>query len=152
MTFYNSAISNRLMEWRTRTPEVQNTLNIRQIWLGIRCWFNLYMVTFEKTGSPLTIMLSSHIFSPNPRNNPPWESMFASGRLLRPDANKRWFWICPCSAPFTLLHLSHSLADCRTKRMLAMRAQTAMEIRCDVTMGLVMLKYSAKERSKKMHQ
>lgn len=73
MTFYNSAISNRLMEWRTRTPEVQNTLNIWQIWFGIRRWSNLYIVTFEKTGSPLTIMLSSHIFSPNPRSNPPWE-------------------------------------------------------------------------------
>ena len=73
MTFYNSAISNRLMEWRTRTPEVQNTLNIGQFWFGIICWSNLYIVTFEKTGSPLTIMLSSHIFSPNPRNNPPWE-------------------------------------------------------------------------------
>ena len=35
MTFYNSAISNRLMEWRTRTPEVQNTLNIWQISLAL---------------------------------------------------------------------------------------------------------------------
>ena len=140
MTFYNSAISNMLMEWRTRTPEVQNTLNIGQIWFGMRCWSNLYMVTFEKTGSPLTIMLSSHIFSPNPRNNPPWECSrradFCAQTQIRDDFE---------SAPALPLHpraslaLPLSLSDCTTttKRMLAMRVQTAMEMRYDVTMGLV---------------
>ena len=34
---------------------------------------------------------------PMPTN--PTVKMFASGRILRPDANKRWFWIWPSPSP-----------------------------------------------------